>query len=112
MQVNMTKLGLVVYLTPSGALVEDNLHDLEKGFAQADTEGPVNMVLDMRDAPVLDSKGLEFLLDLSARLKDAGGSLRLSNVNATCRTILRITRLDGSVVLCDDFDEDLGGLPE
>jgi anti-anti-sigma factor len=108
----MTKLGPIVYLTPSGALVEDNLGDLEKGLAQTDTEGPVNLVLDMRDAPALDSKGLEFLLDLSARLKDAGGSLRLSNVNATCRTILRITRLDGPIVLCDDCDEDLGGPSE
>jgi anti-anti-sigma factor len=109
MQVTTTKLGPVVYLTPSGALVESNLHDLEKGLAQADAEGPLNLVLDMRDSLVMDSKGLEFLLDLSARLKDSGGSLRLSNVNATCKTILRITRLDGLIALSDESEEGPGG---
>jgi len=101
MEVTAIKLGVVTYLTPDGPIVDKNIADLERSLQEAETDGPSNMVLNMERVPVVDGRGLEFLVELSARLKETGGSLRLTNPNRDCRDILLLTRLDKELVVCD-----------
>jgi anti-anti-sigma factor len=101
MEVTTTRLGVVTYLTPNGPIVEKNIADLERCLHEAESDGPANMVLNMEQVPIVDGCGLEFLLDLSARLKETGGSLRLTNPNSDCRDILILTRLNKDLVVCD-----------
>ena len=108
MDVTVSKLGVVTYLTPQGALVRENLTEFESCIRVAESDGPANIVIDMENAGALDSKGLELLLDLNSRLNDSGGSLRLSGLNKDCRDILALTRLDKELVAIDK-DENLRG---
>ena len=61
-------------------------------------------MIDFRNVPLIDSKGLEFLLDLANRLRESGGSLRIANVNELCKEILAITELDQVIAVYEDLD--------
>ena len=104
MQVKTTELGVATYLAPDGALVEKILPTLEKSAQAARAKGALNLVIDLRQVPAFDSPGLEFLLDLSDSLRDAGGSLRLAAPNALCAEVLAITRLAQSIPVFEDIE--------
>jgi anti-sigma B factor antagonist len=104
MEVKATRLGVVTYLSPDGPLAECNLKDFGARVRAVEATGPVNIVVDLTHVPFLDSPGLEFLLDLSIQLKEAGGSLRLANPNATCRDILSLTKLDQIILVCESIE--------
>lgn len=104
MKVKTTQLGVAVYLAPDSAIVADHLERLEESVRAGGGEGPTNIVLDFKNVPVVDSKGLEFLLELAHRLRANGGSLRLANVNDLCREALAITELDQVIPVYEDLD--------
>jgi anti-anti-sigma factor len=56
--------------------------------------GPVNVVVDLEKCPYVDSAGLEALLFARRRCEEAGGRLSLANLDANCRKVLEITRLN------------------
>jgi anti-anti-sigma factor len=66
------------------------------------TQGFPRIVINLEDVPLIDSAGLESLLDANDRCQERGGSLFLAAPNALCRDILRATRLDESISICAD----------
>ena len=104
MEVKLTKLGAAVFLAPTDALTDANVDSLSNSVRSLDTRDPANIVLDLRHVSFIDSRGLEFILDLSVELKEAGGSLRLANANSVCRDILSLTRLDQTILVCEDVE--------
>jgi len=103
MQVKTTRLGVATYLSPDGALAEENLSDLETAARQVRSTGAVHLVVDLRHVPYCDSRGLEFLLDLASSLRTAGGSLRLAQPAPLCQEIFTITRLDQAIPVHEDL---------
>jgi anti-sigma B factor antagonist len=103
MQVRTTRLGVAFYLAPDGPLSEEGLPDLEAAVRQTRAGGVVHLVFDLRHVPSCDSRGLEFLVDLSAALRAAGGSLRLAQPVPLCREILAVTRLDETIPVHEDL---------
>ncbi len=59
------------------------------------------VVLDLDNTELLDSAGLEALLDSQDRLQEAGGNLKIATTNAANRSILEITRLDRHLEIFD-----------
>jgi anti-sigma B factor antagonist len=55
---------------------------------------PRNVVMDLDGTELLDSSGLEALLNARRGLRDEGGDLKISTTNSSNRKILEITRLD------------------
>lgn len=104
MQVRTTQLGVAVYLAPDSAIVEEGVDDLSRAVHEGVGHGMTNVVLDMKNVPVVDSAGLEFLLDLSQRLREEGGSLRIANVRPICKDIFAITEVDQVVPVYEDLD--------
>ena len=102
MKVKTREMGAATYLSPEGALTEENLKSLDESARAASTG--TNLVLDCRRVPFIDSKGLEFLQDLSTEMRDAGGSLRLAHVSPVCKEILALTRLDQVIPVFDDLE--------
>ena len=49
------------------------------------------VVLNLKETPLIDSAGLEALLDVQERLQERGGQVKLASANPLCREILRIT---------------------
>lgn len=52
------------------------------------------IVLDLDNTEMINSRGLTMLLDAQEMLRDGGGQLKISTTNAMNRKILEITRLD------------------
>jgi anti-anti-sigma factor len=104
MEVETNKLGVVTYLTPDDSLTENNLEALKNSIEENEENGPTNIVIDLSHVPLLDSSGLEFLLDLSTQLRESGGSLRVAHANSLCRDILAVTRLDQTIPVCEDVE--------
>jgi len=104
MRVKTKELGTATYLSPDGALIEENLESLRESARTASGGGGTNLVIDCRRVPFIDSRGLEFLQDLSTEMRDAGGSLRLANVSDACKDILSLTRLDQVIPVYEDME--------
>ncbi len=53
--------------------------------------GPPHLVLDLKNIAVIDSAGLELLLDAQEKYQRWGGSLKLANPGSVCREVLNVT---------------------
>lgn len=53
--------------------------------------GQPQIVLDLQGVAVIDSAGLELLLDFQEKCQRMGGALKLANVGALCREVLKAT---------------------
>jgi anti-anti-sigma factor len=53
--------------------------------------GQPQIVLDLQGIVVIDSAGLELLLDFQEKCQRMGGALKLANVGALCREVLKAT---------------------
>ena len=104
MRVKANQYGVAVYVSPDGAIVEENLSAMESAFREAREAGASHLVVDLRQVPVLDSRGLEFLLDQATALRGQGGSLRLAAPNSLCAEILEITDLDKTISVFVDIE--------
>jgi len=49
------------------------------------------IVLDLQGVALIDSAGLELLLDFQEKCQRMGGALKLANVGALCREVLKAT---------------------
>lgn len=72
------------------------------------TARPPRIVLDMRSIPLLDSSGLESLLDLKERCEEMGGMVVLARPNPLCQDILRINGLNRDFQVFSDYVQALG----
>ena len=64
---------------------------------------PPRVVLDIDALEIVDSQGLEALLDAKENLVERGGDLRITTTNKVNRTLLRITRLDEHLAVFDSL---------
>ena len=70
--------------------------------------GQPRIVFDISRIPLLDSAGLESLLDARDRCQKLGGSIVLASPNPLCRDILRINGIDKEINVYDDKVKSLG----
>ena len=104
MQVRRSELGVAVYLAPDGPLVENNLPVLRESIPPFSSDGPLHIVIDLRQVALFDSVALEYLLDLSTEMRDAGGSLAFANATSVCRDVLAATRLSETIPVFEDLE--------
>lgn len=65
-----------------------------KLMEQLKTSGQRNVVVDLRKVPLIDSSGLETLLDLLEQVRGRGGSLKLLAPSPLVAEILNVTGVD------------------
>jgi anti-anti-sigma factor len=53
--------------------------------------GQPQIVIDLQGIAVIDSTGLELLLDYQEKCQRMGGALKLANASALCREVLKAT---------------------
>jgi anti-sigma B factor antagonist len=90
--------GAVDVIKPMAQLDQENVEEFMETFTMGLSTGQPMVVLDMSDIPLLDSAGLESLLDCRDVLHDRGGTIKLAAIPQLCQEILRITRI------CQHFD--------
>jgi anti-anti-sigma factor len=69
---------------------------------------PPRIVLDMKGIPLVDSAGLESLLDLKERCEEAGGMIVLARPNPLCQDILRVNGFQRDFQIYGDYIQALG----
>jgi anti-sigma B factor antagonist len=106
MNVSAESYGHAVVLNLKGELTADSLSAVRQAVDhQLDTEGVVDLVLNLEDVPFIDSASLAYLLDLQATLNERFGQVRLLKCDENVRKILEITRLETSFDICKDAAE-------
>ncbi|MEO8493605.1 MAG: STAS domain-containing protein [Planctomycetota bacterium] len=89
-----SKQGAINVISGTLPLCGDALDLLDKAFAGCLSEGQPHAVLDLRGVPLIDSAGLERLLDLRDRFQRKSGVLKLAGANPLCRDILSVTGVE------------------
>ncbi|MCA9118972.1 MAG: STAS domain-containing protein [Planctomycetaceae bacterium] len=85
------KQGAISVISGSVPLSGDALDSLDSAFADCLREGQPHAVLDLRNTPLIDSAGLERLLELRDRFQKRTGVLKLAGANPLCQDILSVT---------------------
>ena len=83
--------GAVDVVTPTAPINEENIVELHETFQRSLSDGQPMVVLDMSDVPLVDSVGLESLLDIQQSLQLQGGTMKLACLSQLCQEILRVT---------------------
>ena len=86
--------GAVDVITPAQALTVDHVADLIETVSEKLSDGQPKVVLDMGNVPLMDSAGLESLLDVRQTLQEKSGTVKLAALSPLASDILRITGLD------------------
>jgi anti-anti-sigma factor len=74
----------------------EHVEELAKLLEESAGRGQPFAVLDMERVPLVDSAGLELLLDYREKFQQLGGALKLSTPNPLCEDILSITGVGAS----------------
>jgi anti-anti-sigma factor len=69
----------------------EHVEELAKLFQESAGRGQPFVVLDLEKVPLVDSAGLELLLDCRESFQQLGGALKLSAANPLCEDIFSIT---------------------
>lgn len=80
-------------LGPVTSLTHKNCEQLERFFKNLLTKGVVDIVIDMKSVPLLDSCALELLVEMKNQLKKKGSDLIISDMNDVCTDILVCVKL-------------------
>lgn len=106
MNVNVESYGHSVVLNLKGELTEDTLATVQQVVdKQIQEEDVIDIVLNMEASPFVDSKALEYLLELQDRLLERMGQVKLLRCDENVKKILEVTRLESSFELFKDTAE-------
>jgi len=102
------RTGAVDVLECSAPLIRENASVFRACWERLFASGQPKIVLDMRGIPLIDSAGLEALLDLKDRCEEVGGSTVLARPTPLCQDILRVTGLNREFQIYSDYVQALG----
>jgi anti-anti-sigma factor len=86
-----TKQGAVDVVSGDDPLSADFVPRVRQLLDECCGRGQPRAVLDLENVPLVDSAGLEMLLDLQEDFQRRGGALKLAVRNTLCREILSVT---------------------
>ncbi len=66
--------------------------------------GKLNFVIDLSQAPYINSNGLSFLISILTRARSAGGDVVLCGVSENTKQLLLLTRLQSMFPIANDID--------
>lgn len=99
---HLSRQGAVDVLEGRGPLNGDSAASVRELLDRCVAHGQPRVVVSLEEVPLLDSVGLELLLDVRDQCLQRGGTLALAAPNTLCRDILHVTGLDRSMELHDD----------
>ena len=85
------KQGAVCVARPQTPLAGDACELFADSVLAALGAGRPMLVVDFHNVPLVDSTGLETLVDLRTRIESRGGAVKFAAVNSLCGDILRVT---------------------
>jgi anti-anti-sigma factor len=94
--------GAVRVIAGDQALTVDSAPEAANLFEQALLQGQPRLVFDLHAIPLIDSAGLELLLDVCDRCTERGGALHLAGPTPLCQDILRATQVADRFTIFSD----------
>ncbi len=80
-------------LGPVTSLTYKNCEQLDQFFKNLLNKGVVDIVIDMKAVPLIDSSALELLVEMQGELKKKGRDLIISDMNDVCSDIMVCVKL-------------------
>jgi anti-anti-sigma factor len=105
MKVSRSRIGIVNFLVPEGALTRDTLPDLAGELEASLSRGEVKVIIDFHFVSGMDSVALEALVEAHLAFRRKGGALKVANLNPICRDIFLATRLETMFEVYSDLDK-------
>lgn len=86
--------GAVDVVKPLAPLSHESAADFLETIENRLSKGQPMVVLDMSEVALIDSAGLDSLLDVQESLQLRGGAMKLAAIPQLCKEVLRITGVD------------------
>jgi len=83
--------GAVDIITGGDRISGEHVAELSSMLESRLGNGQPQIVLDLQGIALIDSTGLELLLDFQEKCQRMGGALKLANAGALCREVLKAT---------------------
>jgi anti-anti-sigma factor len=107
-----SRQGAVQVVSGSVPLSTDHLNLAKEACDECFGKGLPRIVFHLEGVPLIDSRGLELLLDLRDRCLQHGGALQLSAPSALCRDILQATGVATQLAIFDDLNAAVGSFSQ
>jgi len=105
---HVERQGAIDIIAGAAALNHETAESLSTAVDQCITTGQPMIVFDMSGIPLIDSRGLETLLDLQESLEDMCGLLKLAAPTSLCDDALRVTGVGSRFEIHDDVRSAVG----
>jgi type IV pilus assembly protein PilB len=91
-EISHTRVGVTTRLSPAGPLNNDEaLTDLQESLHFCISAGEIQLMLDLANVPLVNSRVMEILLDAQDQLTKMGGRLKVVNARPIIQEIFQIT---------------------
>ena len=107
-----SKQGAVDVVTGEDPLNAEQIEDVSRLFDACISQGQPRIIFDLTHVPLIDSSGLELLLDARDRCMQRGGLLHLAAPNALCQDILSVTDVASQFEVFDNVLEAVGSFAQ
>ena len=98
----LKKQGAVDIFSGDESLNEESIQSATETIESCLNQGQPQIVFNLEKIPLIDSKGLEFLLDTQESCIKKGGAFKLASPNTLCQDILKLTKVSDHFELYDN----------
>lgn len=109
-RVGIGKPGTRAVVAPKESLIYQNCEQERARFDEFLKQNKIEILLDLKSVPYIDSAGLDLLLSIHEELRGRGGMLKLFGVNPVCKDIFLATRLINMLHIYDDIHSAMRGV--
>lgn len=102
--IETSRQGVVMVIQSAERLTEDFLDGFQKVIDECLKDMPPMAVLNLESTKLVDSCGLEYLLDANDKFQLKGGAFKLASPNGLCSEVLAITELDNKIEVHEDVN--------
>ncbi len=105
---NVESQGAVDVIKPMAPLNHENVNEFAETLESGLSTGQPMVVFDLSNVPLVDSAGLESLLDFQDALQDRGGIVKLAAAPQLCQEIFRVTGIQQHFETYDEVKAAVG----
>lgn len=100
----VSRQGAVTVVQATERFNEDFVEHLDKALGTHVVHGTPMAVINMEATRLINSKGLEYLLDTGENFRQRGGALKIASPTSVSREVLSITELDRNLEIYESVN--------
>jgi anti-anti-sigma factor len=89
----------IIYVTPEGDLVADEVEALRRVIREYRQQGTVTLVLDLARVKAIDSMGIDSIIEVCNWLRQGGGELIIENASRYVKELMKQIRINGRLTI-------------